>query len=61
LFRRPAAWLVPALILLAAAAVLVPLLAAGPGQGGRPVPLPSPALTGHLEDHMRDLERNLVP
>jgi eukaryotic-like serine/threonine-protein kinase len=59
--RAHTAWLVPGLVLAAAAAVLVPLLALGAGQDSRPVPQPSPALTGDLEGHMRDLERNLVP
>lgn len=60
-FRRRAAWLLPALLLPAAATVLALLLLPGTGGGDRAVPQPSPALTGDLEVHMRDLERNLVP
>ena len=58
--RRRAAWLLPAL-LLPAAAVLALLLLHGTGGGEPAAPQPSPALTGDLEVHMRDLERNLVP
>ncbi|NKX55764.1 serine/threonine-protein kinase [Arthrobacter mobilis] len=59
--RRHAAWLVPAALLLAAAAVLAPSVIADAGQPGPPVPEPSPALTGNLEEHMRELERTLTP
>ncbi|NKX51605.1 serine/threonine protein kinase, partial [Arthrobacter deserti] len=61
LVRRAALWLIPALVLLAAAAVLIPPLLAGAGQTERPAPEPTPALTGDLEDHRRDLERSLLP
>ncbi|MFD1212635.1 serine/threonine-protein kinase [Arthrobacter sp. GCM10027362] len=61
LLRRHAAWLLPALVLLAVAAVLIPALMSQTGQGGHPMPQPSPELTGGLEDHMRELERSLIP
>ncbi|MCG2624212.1 serine/threonine protein kinase [Arthrobacter sp. I2-34] len=60
-FRRYARWLVPALLLPAAAALLILLLLPGTGRGEPSVPQPSPALTGDLEVHLRDLERSLVP
>ncbi|MCW2131415.1 serine/threonine-protein kinase [Arthrobacter sp. VKM Ac-2550] len=56
-----AVWTIVAVLVLAGIAVLVPSLASGPQEAQTSVPAPSPALTGELEEHMRNLERNLVP
>ncbi|WP_240974579.1 serine/threonine-protein kinase [Crystallibacter degradans] len=59
--RKFAAWTIAAVLVLAGIAVLVPSLASSPQEAHTSVPTPSPALTGELEEHMRNLERNLVP
>ncbi|EMY35130.1 serine/threonine protein kinase [Arthrobacter crystallopoietes BAB-32] len=58
---RAALWLAAALLVIIAAVVAVLLLMSNSRQEPPPVPEPSPALTGELEEHMRELERSLVP
>lgn len=53
-------WLAAALLLLAGAVTAILVASAG-GSAPPAAPAPSPSLTGSLEDHMRELERNLVP
>lgn len=53
-------WLAAVLLLLAGVVAAILLVSAG-GSPPPAAPEPSPSLTGSLEDHMRELERNLVP
>lgn len=57
--RRP--WVPAAATAAAAGIVLAVLLSSGVLVSGRPVPAPSPALTGELEDRMRELEESVRP
>jgi eukaryotic-like serine/threonine-protein kinase len=55
------AWMPAAATAAAAGIVLAVLLSSGVLASGRPAPAPSPALTGHVEDHMRELEESVRP
>ena len=57
--RRP--WIPAAATAAAAGIVLAVLLSTGLLGSGRPAPAPSPALTGQVEDHMRELEESVRP
>jgi eukaryotic-like serine/threonine-protein kinase len=59
--RKFPAWVIAAVLVLAGIVVFAISLTASPQQAQTPVPTPSPTLTGELEEHMRNLERNLVP
>jgi len=59
--RKLAVWTIAAVLVLAGIAVLLPSLVSSPQEAQTSVPTPSPVLTGELEEHMRNLERNLVP
>lgn len=54
-------WIPAAATAAAAGIVLAVLLATGVLASGRPAPSPSPALTGQVEDHMRELEESVRP
>ena len=59
--RKLAVWTIAAVLVLAGIAVLLPSLVSSPQEAQTSDPTPSPVLTGELEEHMRNLERNLVP
>jgi hypothetical protein len=59
--RKFPAWTIAAVLVLAGIAVFVFSLTSSPQEVQTSVPTPSPTLTGELEEHMRNLERNLVP
>lgn len=54
-------WIPAAATAAAAGVVLAVLLSTGVLASGRPAPAPSPALTGQVEDHMRELEESVRP
>ena len=54
-------WLPAAAAVAAAGIVLAVLLSTGVLASGRPAPSPSPALTGQVEDHLRELEESVRP
>lgn len=54
-------WLPAAVTVAAAGVVLAVLLSTGVLASGRPAPAPSPALTGQIEDHLRELEESVRP
>ncbi|WP_457972757.1 serine/threonine-protein kinase [Arthrobacter sp. D1-17] len=54
-------WIPAAATAAAAGIVLAVLLSSGVLASGRPAPAPSPALTGLVEDHMRELEESVRP
>ncbi len=59
--RKLAVWTIAAVLVLAGIAILLPSLVSIPQEAQTSDPTPSPVLTGELEEHMRNLERNLVP
>ena len=54
-------WIPAAAAAGAAGIVLAVLLSTGVLASGRPAPAPSPALTGQVEEHMRELEDSVRP
>ena len=54
-------WIPAAATVAAAGVVLAVLLSTGVLASGRPAPAPSPALTGQVEDHLRELEESVRP
>lgn len=59
--RKFPVWAIAAVLVLAGIAVFALSLTSNPQEAQTSVPTPSPTLTGELEEHMRNLERNLVP
>jgi serine/threonine protein kinase len=59
--RKFPAWAIAVVLVLAGIAVFALSLTSSPQEAETSVPTPSPTLTGELEEHMRNLERNLVP
>jgi eukaryotic-like serine/threonine-protein kinase len=58
--RESILWLAAALLVVAAVVAAI-LMVSGQQPAPPAAPEPSPALTGDMEEHMRELERNLVP